>query len=231
MANKEIHGRYGLGFSRFLFAMAVIMILLLQLMSFFVALNGGYNIRHALVFMLVPMIGPLFCCFQLMLAGTGAPMILVALFVPCSLSILGWARICDDCKNAFNSGIDFNGSQYNKNVPLKILSEQTLPKNSSSQTIKPMPKPQPLPVDSPPPKPQPLPINSPPPKPQPLPIKPENLRQKNDKTEIQTVKQTTVIPTKDETKARDQRIIDPPKTGVPEYDNALRDVLSILNKH
>ena len=215
MANKEIYGRYGLGFSRFLFAMAIVMVLLLQIMSFFVALNGGYSTRHALVFVLVPMVGPLFCCFQLMLAGTGAPLILLLLFVPCSLSILGWARICDNCKNVLRSGFYFNGNHNDINIPLKILYEQKLPKNTTAQTIKTTKKPQPLPVTNPPPKPQ------------QLPTKPVNYRTEDDKTEIKTVKQTIEY----ETKVHDKKNIDPPKTGDPEYDNALRDVLSILNKH
>lgn len=222
MSNKEIRGRYGLGFSRFLFALAVIMVLLLQLMSFFVALNGGYTAQHAFVFMMVPMVGPLFCSFQLMLADAGAPMILIMLFVPCSLSILGWARICDNCKNVLSPGFDFKSNQYDSNISLKMLSEQTLPKNS----IKPTPKPQPLPVTGPSPKPQPLPVTSPPPKPQPLKIKPVNHSKENDKTEIKTVKQTE----KFETKVHVKNNIDLPKTGDTEYDNALRDVLSILNK-
>lgn len=77
--------------SRLLLILSVLLLALLQVMTFFVALNGGYLTSRALIMAIVPALGPLFCAFQLLLAGTGAPLVLVLIFAPSALAL--WASL------------------------------------------------------------------------------------------------------------------------------------------
>lgn len=203
-----------------LLAMSLIIFLLYQFMAFFVALNGGYDTRDAFVFAVVPLLGPLFCCFQLMLAGAGWPAILLLLFASGSVTALGWAYFRDRYKKG---GQAAELRPDDQDVPLTkphVLGPQSLPDIVCS------PKPQPIPENMPFPKPQPMPENMPAPKPVRLPEtspKPKAAPAVNQNNITRELKSENVKPPQTAGKT-DADLTE-------KYGEVLKDVLSILNKY
>ncbi|HBT63320.1 MAG TPA: hypothetical protein DEB10_01485 [Ruminococcaceae bacterium] len=202
---KRNYGLICRSISRFLLVMSVLFILLLQGMTFFIAVDGGYNITRSLLLSLIPIIGPLICGFQLALAGVGSPLILLALFIPCVVTALGCAYFNDQYANDI---LVHNKEENEKRLP-EINTD--LLKSGINKIHE--PKPQTLPTTVPS-KPQPLPVKTPEVRPQTLPIPRPDV--KTDKYETKEKKPVDTILTA--------------KTGHDEYDKALQDVLSILNK-
>lgn len=233
--------RYGLRcrrLSRLLLIVTFMFVFILQGMCFFVALDGGYDSDRALIFSLIPLAGPLFCGFQLVIAGTGTPLILFALFIPCALPALGSAYFSDQYKLAVYEA----SKPENPVLPdaLDILTRNP-EKKRFDYDLESQPKA--------PPAAQPLPVKQPAPEPRPLPVKPEKTQpqpvKKNGETnnavkqplERATVKTENDIPYLQKTEEYQKISSEPSPRGTgsdresnEEYDKMLRDVLSILNK-
>lgn len=220
-----------LRYSYVLFVMSLVFFILLQLMTFFVALDGGYDSQSAFVFMTVPLLGPLFCSIQLLLAGTGSPAILILLFLSYTFTLLGWARFRDqyktDCRIDGHStavrdigGVSLNQLHSLKSQPVQKLKSQPAaqPKpiqpTASAQKPRSAPAPKPIPLTEPTPTPKTVPAQKP------LPA-PKSISQPVPKRDSASVK-TAEAP----------KNANKPKTGIGEkYDKILDDVLSILNKY
>lgn len=82
--------------SRISLIILTLLILILQVMTFFVALNGGYDGQKSLILALIPVLGPLVGGFQLMFAGVGSPLVLFSLFVPCLFTLIYAAYYHDE---------------------------------------------------------------------------------------------------------------------------------------
>ncbi|MDD3832387.1 MAG: hypothetical protein PHR18_00625 [Oscillospiraceae bacterium] len=197
-------------FSRILLVLSIILTLLLQGMTFFVGVNAGYEEMKSLIYAIVPYIGPLFCCFQLLLSGIGAPLIIVALFIPCILTLMGWAYLRDE---------------YSRRLYKNSIIESEIRSNQRDFTRS-QPRPMPMPEFQPKPKPMPVPVPRPDTLPQPQPVKRpvaqpgiEPQGTEENKENAYNVKPDSI----DEAAATK-------KSANDEYDKALQDVLSILNK-
>lgn len=60
---------------------SIFLLLILQFMCFFVAINAGYDEYRALILSLVPVVGPVYCAVELGRSGAGEPVILLVLFL------------------------------------------------------------------------------------------------------------------------------------------------------
>ncbi|MDD2362270.1 MAG: hypothetical protein PHH84_04845 [Oscillospiraceae bacterium] len=197
-------------FSRILLALSIILTLLLQGMTFFVAVNAGYEEMNSLIYAAVPYIGPLICCFQLILSGIGSPLIILALLIPCFLTMVGWAYLRDE---------------YTRILYSESISEAEIQSKKYGFTT-PQPKPSPIPEFQPKPKPMPIPVPKPETLPQPQPIKKPVIQPPpaQQETELHEAHAYNVKPNETNEAAAAKKTVD------EEYNKALQDVLAILNK-
>lgn len=206
--------------SRILLAFSIIFIVILQIMTFYIAVDGGLNTFRAIAMSLVPILGPVSCGFQLVFAGAGSPLILLVLFIPSVITILGRAYFCDEYKNSLIGLENGNDNDIHELELLRLENQEVSNEENEPQLLPKInhePKPEPLPKVESEPKPQSLPEITPNTKPQPLPIpKPQKKTIKVAETNSENINR------------KSEHAVS--ETGVKEYDKALNDVLSILNK-
>ena len=221
--------------SRILLTMAVVLTIILQVMTFFVALHGGYENLRALIFSLIPYLGPVFCGVLLVIAKTGAPFVLFALIFPCALTLSGWLYFR---KEIIRMETEFIPKKIVKPMPEPQPLTIALPKQQKAMEFQPIPKPQPMPFPKPKPEPKPMPVPVPGQEPKPIPVpgpKPGPRMPEPKPVPLTVSKQADTdrkLPVRAEKQASNPASeVVPKKTGVEEYDKALQDVLLILNKN
>ncbi len=76
--------------SIFMLFFSIILLIILQFMCFFVAINAGYDEYSSLLFSLVPVAGPVYCAVELFRSGAGEPVILLVLFLSFLTNFVGF---------------------------------------------------------------------------------------------------------------------------------------------
>lgn len=81
----------------------VILLLLTQGMTFFIAFDGGHTRLTALILALVPLVGPMTVGVQLAFVGSMTALAVAALVLPCALTLLLAARFRDERRRALTA--------------------------------------------------------------------------------------------------------------------------------
>lgn len=198
-------------YRRLLLGLGVAVLMLWQAATAFTALNAGVLLNHAVLMAAVPVIGPLFCMMQMLLAGAGSPLVLLLLFAAVLLLFLG---------SAYYRDRELRGEGAPESAGAAAFTALT---ENNGQTVR-MPETPARPVPRPiPPAPIPsTPFSSPRPRPIPMPPQPGPAVQP-----LQKVSQPAPMPAPLENAPAEKQAV---RSG-PAEDPVLKDVLSILNKN